>query len=219
MRDKVTRQCPQTTTFQKKGEPKQIRTEVPLLTSLTPYHWAKPARGCTSRNCMPLYQQQQQNKNCTCCVSPLPTKCFVVQMYLLVLILKTTFHKMDGCSVLADFPKGKQLKFPLEIFILYKTEYYKSSSLCGVCQAQLIPFVCWLHRHLPPPPPLPSHTQSYSSYAVFQLVSLSDSQHALQCVLYEKDVLLTGQSVLHSSTVEEPQDKYNHPCSMKIVGQ
>ena len=31
--DKVTRQCPQTTTFEEKGEPKQIRTEVPLLTS------------------------------------------------------------------------------------------------------------------------------------------------------------------------------------------
>ena len=41
--DKVTRQCPQTTTFEEKGEPKQIQTEVPLLTSLTPYRWAKPA--------------------------------------------------------------------------------------------------------------------------------------------------------------------------------
>ena len=29
--DKVTRQCPQTTTFEEKGEPKRIRTEVPLL--------------------------------------------------------------------------------------------------------------------------------------------------------------------------------------------
>ena len=37
VRDKVTRQCPQTTTFEGKGEPKQIGTEVPLLTSLTPY--------------------------------------------------------------------------------------------------------------------------------------------------------------------------------------
>ena len=36
-RDKVARQCPQTTTFEVKGEPKQIRTEVLLLTSLTPY--------------------------------------------------------------------------------------------------------------------------------------------------------------------------------------
>ena len=36
-RGKVTRQCPQTTTFEEKGEPKQIWTEVPLLTSLTPY--------------------------------------------------------------------------------------------------------------------------------------------------------------------------------------
>ena len=35
--DKVTRQCPQTTTVEEKGEPKRIRTEVPLLTSLTPY--------------------------------------------------------------------------------------------------------------------------------------------------------------------------------------
>ena len=36
-RDKVTRRCPQTTTFEEKGEPKRIRTEVPPLTSLTPY--------------------------------------------------------------------------------------------------------------------------------------------------------------------------------------
>ena len=37
VRDKVTRQCPQTTTFEVKREPKQIRTEVLLLTSLTPF--------------------------------------------------------------------------------------------------------------------------------------------------------------------------------------
>ena len=30
--DKVTRQCPQTTTCEEKGEPKRIRTEVPPLT-------------------------------------------------------------------------------------------------------------------------------------------------------------------------------------------
>ena len=36
VRGKVTRQSPQTTTFEEKGEPKRIRTEVPLLTSLTP---------------------------------------------------------------------------------------------------------------------------------------------------------------------------------------
>ena len=35
--DKVTRQCPQTTIFEEKGELKRIRTEDPLLTSLTPY--------------------------------------------------------------------------------------------------------------------------------------------------------------------------------------
>ena len=37
VRDQVTRQCPQTTTFEKKGEPMWIRTEVRLLNSLTPY--------------------------------------------------------------------------------------------------------------------------------------------------------------------------------------
>ena len=37
VRDKLTRQCPQTTAFEVKGEPKQIRTEVPLLASLPPY--------------------------------------------------------------------------------------------------------------------------------------------------------------------------------------
>ena len=37
VRDKVTGECPQTTTFEEKGEPKRNRTEVLLLTSLTPY--------------------------------------------------------------------------------------------------------------------------------------------------------------------------------------
>ena len=36
VRDEVTRQCPQTTTFEEKVEPKWNRTEV-LLTSLMPY--------------------------------------------------------------------------------------------------------------------------------------------------------------------------------------
>ena len=43
VRDKVTRQCPQTTTFEEKGEPKRNRAEALLLTSLTPSRWAKPA--------------------------------------------------------------------------------------------------------------------------------------------------------------------------------
>ena len=38
VRDKGARQCPQTTIFEEKGEPKRIRTEVHLLTSLTPYN-------------------------------------------------------------------------------------------------------------------------------------------------------------------------------------
>ena len=37
VRDKVIRECPQTTIFEEKGQPKQIRTAVSLLTSLTPY--------------------------------------------------------------------------------------------------------------------------------------------------------------------------------------
>ena len=36
VRHKVTRQRQQTTIFEEKGKPKRIRTEVPLLTSLTP---------------------------------------------------------------------------------------------------------------------------------------------------------------------------------------
>ena len=35
VRAKSKRQCPQTTTFEERGEPKRIRTEVPLLTSLS----------------------------------------------------------------------------------------------------------------------------------------------------------------------------------------
>ena len=40
VRDKVTRPCPQTTTFEEKGEPKRYRIEVLPLTSLT----ARPNR-------------------------------------------------------------------------------------------------------------------------------------------------------------------------------
>ena len=50
VRDKVSRQCPQTTTFEEKGEPKRYRTEVPLLTTrpnrLTP-HKIGPALSAT----------------------------------------------------------------------------------------------------------------------------------------------------------------------------
>ena len=42
VRDKVTRRCPQTITFEQKGEPKRIRTDAPLFTSLKPVlNWAK----------------------------------------------------------------------------------------------------------------------------------------------------------------------------------
>ena len=37
VRDKDTRPCPQTTTFEEKGEPKRCGTEVLPLTSLPPY--------------------------------------------------------------------------------------------------------------------------------------------------------------------------------------
>ena len=37
VRDRFTRQCPQTATFEEKGEPKRNRTEAPPLTSLMPY--------------------------------------------------------------------------------------------------------------------------------------------------------------------------------------
>ena len=37
VRDNVRRRCPETTTFEEKGEPNRIRTAVPLLTSLMPY--------------------------------------------------------------------------------------------------------------------------------------------------------------------------------------
>ena len=41
--DKVTRQCPQNTIFEEKGELKRIRTDVPLSTRLKPYPKAKLA--------------------------------------------------------------------------------------------------------------------------------------------------------------------------------
>ena len=51
VKDKVTRQCPQTTTFEEKREPKRIRTGVPLLTSLNHYRQANPAHDSGSLSC------------------------------------------------------------------------------------------------------------------------------------------------------------------------
>ena len=48
-------QSPQTTTFEVKGEPKQIRAEIPLLTSLPPYRQAKPAHAQEVLNYGPTY--------------------------------------------------------------------------------------------------------------------------------------------------------------------
>ena len=45
-RDKVTRQCSQTKAFEEKGEPKRIRTEIPLLASLTA--WPNRLTLCSS---------------------------------------------------------------------------------------------------------------------------------------------------------------------------
>ena len=53
-RDKVTRECPQTTTFEHRGEPKRNRTEVLLLISLTPY--AKPNRLTDTQTRKPTVQ-------------------------------------------------------------------------------------------------------------------------------------------------------------------
>ena len=53
VRDKVTRRCPQTTTFEARGKPKRNRADALLLSSLTPYRWAKPAHileSCTILN-------------------------------------------------------------------------------------------------------------------------------------------------------------------------
>ena len=49
VRAKFTGPSPQTTIFEERGELKQIRTEDPLLTSLAPYRWAKPAHDPTSQ--------------------------------------------------------------------------------------------------------------------------------------------------------------------------
>ena len=54
VRDKVTRQCPQIKFFKEKGQPKRIRTEVPLLISLTPYRWAKPTHVGSTWILLPL---------------------------------------------------------------------------------------------------------------------------------------------------------------------
>ena len=55
VRDKVTRPCPQTTTFEEKGEPKRYRTEDLPLTSLTRYRWAKPALKYSERDIISFY--------------------------------------------------------------------------------------------------------------------------------------------------------------------
>ena len=52
VKDKVTRPQDHKTTnhnlFEERGEPKRYRTEALLLTSLTPYRWAKPVMSSVS---------------------------------------------------------------------------------------------------------------------------------------------------------------------------
>ena len=75
VRDKVTRQCPQTTTFEEKGESKQIRTEVPLLTSLTPYRWAKPAHNLKNLRRSCVLDSVTWLLHVWCLVTLLPSRC------------------------------------------------------------------------------------------------------------------------------------------------
>ena len=58
VRDKVTRQCPQTTIFEEKGEPKGTGTEVPLLTSLPLGQTGSPVCDRTRRD----YVEQMDGK-------------------------------------------------------------------------------------------------------------------------------------------------------------
>ena len=61
--DKVTRQCPQTTTFLQRREPKRYWTEVLPLTSLTSYFLAKPAHLIFTRFCC-CFKMSKKLKNC-----------------------------------------------------------------------------------------------------------------------------------------------------------
>ena len=60
----MARQCPQTTTFEVKGEPKQIRTEVPLLSGLT----ALLEEHTPLVECIYLaFTRMPGNRRCACC--------------------------------------------------------------------------------------------------------------------------------------------------------
>ena len=60
MRVKVTRQCPKTTIFEEKGEPKRIRTEVLLFTCLT----AKPNRIAYQGNPLCVLRARSSWRSC-----------------------------------------------------------------------------------------------------------------------------------------------------------
>ena len=90
MRDKVTRQCPQTTTCKEKRELKSIQTKVPLLTSLTPYRLAKPAHVIRMNNWISLedYDVDGHTEACT----------FVLIAFLFSGSLSTN-HVLGQCGV------------------------------------------------------------------------------------------------------------------------
>ena len=62
------RACCAQTTFEEKGEQKRIRTDVPLLTSLTPYRRARPAHKfgvvCGAYDLQELYSVSGQTVDC-----------------------------------------------------------------------------------------------------------------------------------------------------------
>ena len=68
VRDKVARRLspPITTFFEERGEPKRTRTEVLLLTSLTPCRWAKPVHAvATLSHKWSVKKKKKKKKNAT----------------------------------------------------------------------------------------------------------------------------------------------------------
>ena len=135
VRDKVARQCPQTTTFEEKGErPKRIRTEVPLLTSLL--------------TTLPLGQTGSHSSSC-CARNQSPS----------IFIYTMLYHVIPTCMASQSCPahsNGSLRPWLQEVLGGDGTAGGKRSCSLIIDWCDWLPPTCW---HEFPPQPFPSPPQ------------------------------------------------------------
>ena len=116
--DKVTGQCPQTTTFLKRKESRSgYRTEVRPLTNLTPYRQAKPAHRMLSVTNTYIYLAiDLQSSMCSSPILSVPCSVILTCVFHCVSVWFTCVYKVD---VQRNFGKSRFLSNAQLLIYIY----------------------------------------------------------------------------------------------------